>query len=474
MSKQEKVIEYFKQISEIPRQSKKEEKIREFLINWAISKNFQYKTDLIWNLVIYIPSTPDQINNEWIILQAHMDMICVKEPNSNHNFEIDPIEVFEESWFLKARNTTLGADNWIWIALALACSELGSHPALELLFTVDEEQGMSWASSLDSSLLNFKKIINLDSEEEYNLCISSAWWAKIEIVKEDLVFVEPKYNQYEIKILWFKWWHSWVEINKNRWNAIKFVLKFLEILSRKNFDYELVSINWWVADNVIPKECKLIIWTLNLSELSESLEIFIKYTKLIYDCPDLNFEITELKKKQKIISSKDAFNLINNISSFKIWVYSMSKHIPNLVETSCNLWVFELSEYWLKAQFMPRSSNVDYLKIILNWFQERSKTYYLKSNINSEYDWWEQDPNSPFVQSVFELYKKYFWDKAHLEAIHAWLECWMIVSKLWKWAEAISIWPNLFDVHSINERCEIESVWKIFNILKEFLANEKN
>lgn len=167
-------LAHFERISRIPRPSKHEERIRQYLTEWAWERGFETAADRVGNLVVRIPATADRLGEDPVILQSHMDMVCVKLPQSKHDFDTDPIEYHEEGGWIRANGTTLGADNGIGMALALASVEFASHPPLELLFTADEEQGMSGALGLDTRILTGKKVINLDSEDEGEICVSSA------------------------------------------------------------------------------------------------------------------------------------------------------------------------------------------------------------------------------------------------------------------------------------------------------------
>lgn len=470
---QSKIIDYFLQISKVPRESKKEEQIRNFLISWAILKEFEYKTDKIWNLVVYIPATIDKKNSETIILQSHIDIVCIKDSWIIHNFEIDSIDVYEEDWFLKAHWTTLWADDWIWMAISLACAELESHPALELLFTVDEEQWLWWVSHFDASLVKWRKIINLDNEDEHEICVSSAGWEWIEFLKKNIFSKKPTFDQYKIVINWFKWWHSWVDIEKNRWNAIKFMFDFLKSLKEiYPNDFEFVSLRWWQAGNAIPKECELIIWIKEIFPIKEILEKLVENTRTNYDCPKINYKIIKNIERFPVISTRlnTNYDFIDMFDDIKIWVYKMSKNILWLTETSVNLWVINAGSDWINILFMPRSSISESLCDIEKDLTEKWKKYWFEIILHEKFFGWQQDQESDFVKQIFEEYKKVYWDKAKVVAVHAGLECWILVSRIWKWTEAVSIWPTISNPHSPDEKCEINSIWNVFEILKSFLS----
>ncbi|EKE26057.1 MAG: aminoacyl-histidine dipeptidase [uncultured bacterium (gcode 4)] len=458
-----KTIENFKEISKYPRQSWKEWKIRDFLVSWALSKWLEYKIDKVWNLIVYVEATADKILSKTVILQSHMDMVCVKTENSSHDFDSDPIEIIEENWFLRAKDTSLWADNWVWIALSMSSVEFESHPPLELIFTVDEEMWMSWALWLDCNLLSWKRIINLDSENENEICISSAWWARLEISKK-LDYKVSKFPQYKIDIKWMKWWHSWVEIDKNHWNAVEI---FMEFFKTYGFSYEIGLIKSWTASNVITSQIEAVIWIPNIDIFKSLFKTYLETVKQKYDCSDISFNILKEESNLKVIEDVDL--LIESILNVKVWVYKMSNKIPDLVETSANLWILKIDDSWLRLNYSLRSSvNAD-LKVLIEKFKKIFEDLNYLVEIKEPYPGWQDDPEWELVTLASEEIRNVIWMKPEIIAVHAWLECWAIVAWLWIWAHAISIWANLFDIHSIKEKASVASIENMEKILENIL-----
>jgi dipeptidase D len=450
-----KAIENFRQISKIPRPSKKEEKIREFLVDWAIIKNMDYVIDQAWNLVIYVSWTPDKKDNAPVILQAHMDMVCVKTAESTHDFEKDPIEIIEENWIMRALDTSLWADNGVWVAIAMSMVDSESHPPLELVFTVDEEQWMSWVLNLDFNLLSAKTVINIDNENENEVCISSAGWARLEINKK-LDFKNPTFKQYSLVLSWMKWWHSWVEIDKNQGNAIIVLFNFL---SQYQGRFEIVSINSGVAINVIPSTISIVIWIEDIEDFNGELTLYLKDVMKIHDCPSLKTEIAESGSNLEVID--DTLELVEVFLNIKSGVYSMSSKIPSLVQTSMNLWILKTDEGALYAAYLPRSSvNLELWELIDSTISHFTDAGY--DIIKDEwYPGWQDDPDCELVNIAVSEISKQTLKTPNIIAIHAWLECGALVAWLWDWAHAIAIWPNMHDVHSTREWVEVASVEKI-------------
>lgn len=460
----EHVLKYFYEISSIPRPSNKEEKIRQYLVDWSEKNDLNYKIDTIWNLVVYIPSTDDKIWDETIILQSHIDMVCVKSEWYEHNFETDWLKLIEENWFIRALNTTLWADNGIWMAMMMASMHLESHPNLELIFTIDEEVGFSWVLDFDASLVSWRKIINLDTEDFGDVCISSAWWARI-YVDWPLDFKTLEINKYKITISGMKWWHSWADIDKNRGNAVYFWFEFFNSFL---WNFEIAEISWWTADNVIPSSSYAILWIEDLSDFEENLKNFVEIYKQNYDCLNLVYHIEKLDIDLSFIENK--WKLISSILWVNSGIYSMSDSIEWLVNTSINLWILKLLNWNLHITYLARSSINSELDELIENVKNNYEKYWLEVNINSRYPWWQENPDNEIVQTVFKSYQKYC-DNPKIVAYHAWLECWILTAKISDWCQAVSIWPTITWAHTIEEKVEISSIQIVCLVLEDILKN---
>jgi dipeptidase D len=266
-----------------------------------------------------------------------------------------------------------------------------------------------------------------------------------------------------------KWWHSWVEIEKNRWNTI---FSFLNFLNTYSWDFEIFEIKWWVADNAIPKELDVIISVENEKYFREELDLFLEKIKNTFDAPEIFYNLEILSTEgfnplNKSIQKTNFKKLIKPIFNTQIWVLKMSKNIENLVQTSNNLWIFNIENNKLKITYSPRSSEIDDLEKI------KSKIIYNFENFNikiwEQYPWWEENPESEFIKEILEIYKKENNWKAKIVAYHAWLECWALVKKLWWTIKAISLWPTIKNAHTTSEMCELNSVEIIWKILTKYL-----
>lgn len=459
-----KTLSYFHQITQYPRPSKQEAKIRNFLISWADQKWLESLVDKTGNLVVYVPSKNSD-SRETVILQAHMDMVCVKTPESTHDFLNDPIETYEKDGWLYARGTTLGADNGIGLALAMAAVDFESHPALELVFTIDEEAGMSGIEGLDFSLLSGKKVINLDSEDEDEITISSAGGIGVIATKKLEYTKNTGIQKYTLKITGMQGGHSGVEIHKNRGNAIVALLEFITTCPTIETLYD---IKWGVACNVIPSKAEAIVTVADIADFTTQIELFLEDMKKRFDCPGISYAL--LQNNDQISPILDGKKLAQDIHIIKTGVYAMSQKIPDLVETSMNLGTIKIENGVLEIVYLARSSvNADLYKVF-----DETKAHFLAQEYEVAHDrgylGWQDDPDSLLLQVVREETEKVIGKPPKVVAIHAGLECGAMVSGLGEWVNALSIGPNVREVHSVNEHVEIASIEKMERVLEGILG----
>jgi len=461
-----KTIDYFKEISKIPRCSGHEGNIGSWIISWALEKGYQSKKDEVWNIVVLVPATVWMEDCETVVLQSHIDMVCVKWNNSSHDFVNDWIEIIEEDWFLKANNTTLWADNGIWVAMWLVASGFEKHPRLELFCTVDEEKGMTWALELKSGFLSWTKMINIDTEHEGEIIIGSAGWAIIDINTE-FSLEDWELEQYKINISWLKWWHSWLEIDKSKWNVVDCLIQFLEKIW---WDVEFYNINSWIAENIISKELETIVWIENNSEIEQKIIEFKKEYIEKYEEDWIKISIEKVEFDWKTIWNINSNKIINAIKKSYSWVYDYSDIIDWLVKTSQNLWIIKLDNWELEIRYLVRSfSDLEIDKLIRQ--KEKNFWEFTSVIVDNKYPGWEENKNSQLLKIVVESYKKITNTNVLFNWIHAWLECWAIADKMVENSEIVSIGPNIYWAHTENEKCEIRSVRVLLEILEDILKN---
>ncbi|MCX6825505.1 MAG: beta-Ala-His dipeptidase [candidate division SR1 bacterium] len=460
----QKVRDYFKHITTIPRPSGNEEKIRERLIDWASKNSFNYKIDSIGNVVIYLPASPGYEEKDVVILQGHMDMVCVKAPTSTHDFFKDPLQTYEEDGWLKAKDTTLGADNGIALAMMLAIVE-HPHPALELFFTVDEERGLTGALNFDTSLLSGKYLINLDTEDEGEICISSSGGARVDCIHQ-LEFEAIKYPSYELKIVGLQGGHSGVDIHLNRGNAI---VALLDIIHSYAGSLQVIEIHGGQADNAIPTDSKAVLAVEDIEKFDKHVLSYIHNYKKKYEAGSLSYSITpHIGDHPAIKNHSDFLSVLLNIPD---GVRTMSEGVDGLVESSVNLGMFITADSKFNITYAPRSSDNKKLGGLVDELHTQHGSIGGVVSTRSRYPGRYQNPNDALVQLVKKHYEDVLQSPIKIVAYHAGLECGALVGKLGTHVQSVSFGPTIKHPHSINEKVYIPSVDRVYQVLKKILIN---
>lgn len=457
-------LKYFEELSKIPRCSKNESAAIARVKKWADKKWYSNKIDELWNILVVVPATSWYEDKQTVVLQSHIDMVCVKTPDSKHDFNSDAIKIVEKDGFWYWDNTTLWADNGIWLAMAMAASHLTRHAKLELFFTVDEEQWMSWAIELKEWFVNGSILINLDSEDEWEITIWSAWGSRIEI-KWNYESKESKLNAYDFKISWIKWGHSWVEIHKSLWNAID---AFFKLLDELDVDFQLGKVNAWIAENVIPKELTASICMWDIYDLGDKVNKFVSYYKKEYNEPNFNIQFSILDNFIDTISSEISSKIKDAIILAKSWVYNKSREIDDFVLTSQNLWIIKIDNWSVELQYLSRSSIEDELDFLISQ-KNIAFSNFMDVKAKDPNPGWAESIDSDLIKTVQKSYEKITKKPVRLIWVHAWLECGAIINKMPSGSKAVSIWPNIFWAHTVNERCELRSVWILCDVLEDIL-----
>ncbi|MCC3869434.1 aminoacyl-histidine dipeptidase [Terrisporobacter mayombei] len=467
------VFKYFEEISQVPRGSGDEERISEFLVNFAKELNLEVVQDEHLNVIIRKPATAGYENCPGVILQGHMDMVCEKNKDVNHDFEKDPIDLRIVDDMIYANGTTLGADNGIAVAMSmavLASSDL-AHPALEVLVTSNEEAGMTGANGLDGSLLKGKYIINLDSEEEGFLLVSCAGGNR-SYVTLPLTYknIEDNKQAFMIEVKGLLGGHSGMDIVKQRANSNVTMGRILNLL---DVDFDLVEVNGGSKNNAIPRECEAIVAVnkdqaetlkANVAKIEEILKNEFKTTD-----PGLEVVVKEATADKAITDECKAkvMLLLNFIPN---GIQTVSKDIEGLVESSSNLGVVKTENDVMSFESAVRSS-VATLRENLN-----KKTKMLCDTVNANfentdgYPAWEYAKDSKLEELCVDVYEKLAGKKPVITAIHAGLECGLLLDKM-PGCEAISMGPDMFEVHTPNEHLSIPSVKNVYEFLLAVLKS---
>lgn len=473
------VFKYFAEICQVPRPSKREEKIIAYLKTFAQEHNLEIKTDEAGNILIKKPATPGKENLQTVVLQSHVDMVCEKNNDVQHNFLTDPIETEIVGEWMKAKGTTLGADNGIGVAteLAILADNTLVHGPLECLFTVDEETGLTGAFALKEGFMNADILLNLDSEDEGELFIGCA--GGIDSVAEfhyTEVDVPAKHFFFKVEVKGLKGGHSGADIHLGRGNANKILNRFLSQMEKsyKNQFY-LCEINGGNLRNAIPREAY------SLFALPESAKHDVRASLNIFAAeienelsvvePDIKIVLESEATRAKAIDPDTTSRLLAALYACPHGVYAMSQDLPGLVETSTNLASVKMKpEQVIRIETSQRSSILSSRDDMANTV--RTVFALAKAQISSGdgYPGWKPNPHSAILEVAAASYKRLFATDALVKAIHAGLECGLFLNK-YPTLDMISFGPTLIGVHSPDEQMHIPSVDKFWHHLLDVLAN---
>lgn len=476
--KPEKVFNFFEEISAIPRGSKKEEQISAYLANFGRSRGLETIQDEALNVIIKKDATPGYEDVPAIIIQGHMDMVWEKNLDTEFDFEKEGLKLLIDGDFIKAKGTTLGADNGIAVAFALAVLDSNDipHPKLEVLITSDEETGMSGVMALDGNLLEGKYLFNVDTEEEGEIYVSCSGGNRttltIPVTYTDAV-LDSFYN---ISVRGLFGGHSGMEIQLQRGNSNKIMGRILKAISDE-LTINLIEINGGSKTNAIPREGDVLI-SVAKKDIETLNEILADVTKDIAEelrVSDAGVKITmtEGTKTSKVMDLDTTKRVINTLFLYPNGVQRMSLDIEGLVETSLNLGVLTTEDAGVVLQSAIRSS-VDAAKALLT---KEVETLAMISGAKFEqgatYPAWKFNPNSKLQGMALEVHEKSTGKKAGIKAIHAGLECGLLSEKL-PHCDMISFGPNMFDVHTPEEKLSISSVENVWNYFLDLLKSSKD
>ncbi|WP_066720606.1 aminoacyl-histidine dipeptidase [Clostridium sp. Marseille-P299] len=471
------VLKYFTEISAVPRGSYNNQGISDYIVNFAKEHGLRYVQDEALNVIIYKDATKGYENHEPVIIQGHMDMVCVKAEDVSHDFTKEGIELLVDGDYLHANKTTLGGDDGIAVAfgLALLADNTISHPALEVLITTDEETGMDGAKALDPSLLKGKYMINVDSEDEGTVLVGCAGGLRL-YGELPLKRIEESGVEATITIGGLKGGHSGAEIHHYRTNATLLLARVLMKL-KEEFQFSLVSMFGGTKDNAIPSyaEAKLVLSMEQKNELIDCIGKLEEMYKKELEGEEPNLYIkgslgneTKAMVLHPTSFEKMLFLLIQAPNGVQV----MSSNVEGLVESSLNLGIFEVQEENAVFHFSIRSSVSSYKDYL------RDKLIYLfdflgaHSDANSEYPAWEYQKESPFRDMVSKVFEKEYGYEPKLLAIHAGLECGIISEKI-PGIEIVSIGPDMKDIHTPKERLSISSSIRVYKFVEKLLEEMK-
>lgn len=461
----ERVFHYFEEISHIPHASTNTKLIADYLVEFARTHGLRYTRDAADNVIIRKPATPGYEDKPTVIFQGHTDMVADKIAGCNIDMEKDGLEIYRDGDYIKARGTTLGGDDGVAVAYALALLESSDieHPEFEALFTSDEEIGLIGAAALDASVLKGKLMVNIDSDEEGVFTVGCAGGVRVDI---DLDFQRestPSQNLYRISVSGLVGGHSGTEIDKNRANAIK-VLS--DIIGNAN-DIKLVDICGGNADNAIPRfvECTVAIEDATFIEKKLIPATIERYKETE---PDIKIGFEKLSESALAITSTDSAKIFNLIKKMPTGVYKMSVDIPGLPETSSNLGIIKSEASRVKLSISVRSSKNSEKIVLCEKIRDISGEYGASVSERGAYPAWEYKKGSKLCELMRRVYLDMYSEEPKIVTIHAGLECGIFSEKI-PGLECVSIGPNNRDIHTPDERLSISSTARVWEYLKRVL-----
>lgn len=465
----------FADLNAVPRPSKKEERVIEFIKNFGNNLNLPTEVDEVGNVVIRKPATAGMENRKKVVLQAHLDMVHQKNNDTKFDFDTQGIEMYVDGDWVRAKGTTLGADNGLGVATMMAILESDDieHPAIEALFTIDEETGMTGAKGLDPNMLEGDILLNLDTEEDDEIGIGCAGGvditAKMDYEEEK---VPESYRFYEIKVKGLMGGHSGMDIIKGLANANKLMNRLL--INTSAFKLRISEIDGGGLRNAIPRES---VSKFALPETEEEsfrkefekrvTEIKAEYASLE---PNMNISLGRITSEEKVMNLDTQEKILRALAAAHNGVYRMSPDIEDLVETSNNIANVTIKNGKAEIKCLTRSSVESTKDDLAGSLRAAFELAGFEVNLSGEYPGWAPNMDSAILKTLDEIYQNLHGEKADIAACHAGLECGIIGSH-YPEMDMISFGPTIRGAHSPDERASISSAQKYWKFLLEVLKN---
>ena len=473
------VWKHFDAIRQIPRPSKHEERVAEHVVGWARAQGLEVKRDGAGNVLVKVPATRGHEKAPVIVLQGHLDMVPEKNSDVTFDFMEDAIQVRTVGDYVYATGTTLGSDNGVGVSAAMAVAEdpKAVHGPLELLFTVDEETGLTGAMQLDPKLLSGRTLINLDTEEDAALYIGCAGGADTHAAfsvtrEESLKGTIPV----RISVRGLRGGHSGVDVHENRGNAVKFLVRTLNALRSKGIEFGIVSIAGGSKHNAIPREADAVV-RVAIAEESAVVGAVGEYARVLKEefgeiDPNQRVECVTLQDaadNRKVWIRFDNERILDALLACPHGVLAMSRAVPGLVETSNNLAVVATEGDAVKVTTSSRSSVMPALRATTEQVAAALRLGGAEVETKDGYPGWKPNPESPVLNTALKVFEREFGAKPAVKAIHAGLECGLIGEK-YPGMDMVSMGPQIESPHSPDERVQISTVGRFYTFLKVTLA----
>uniref|UniRef100_UPI0039A48D4D aminoacyl-histidine dipeptidase n=1 Tax=Ornithobacterium rhinotracheale TaxID=28251 RepID=UPI0039A48D4D len=464
---------FFADLNAVPRPSKKEEKVRQFMKDFGQKLGLETKEDAIGNVVIKKPATPGMEDRKTLILQSHLDMVHQKNNDTVFDFNTQGIEMEIKDGWVTAKGTTLGADNGLGVAaiMAILDSKDIAHPAIEALFTIDEETGMTGAKKLDGSNFEGKILLNLDTEEDNEIGIGCA--GGVDVSGEGTYDLTPTVSEemsLKISVKGLNGGHSGMEIHKGLGNANKILAKLIAAISD---DYKIHAIDGGGLRNAIPREATATLVMLDISKAEREVEdkAWKIKEKLSHIDPNLTVLIEADDKEPKdSMTVEDSKKFIKMLNELHNGVFKMSEDVEGLVEASNNVARVIINNGKASVYCLTRSSVEESKEAVVRQLTAALSKAGLKVSLDGDYPGWAPNPKSEILAELVEQYKKLFNEEPNVAACHAGLECGIIAEHI-PGLDMVSFGPTILGAHSPEEKANIESVQKFWTFLLAILKD---
>ena len=473
------ILSHFEQISRIPRRSGREDKISRWFQDWAAGRDYPVKKDAAGNLCIAVAASTGCERAPVVIIQGHMDMVCEKTRNSSHDFDKDPIRFVQDGDWLKADQTSLGADNGIALALAMAVAEDESvvHPPLELLFTVDEESGLTGATKLDADIISGQVLLNIDSEEEGVFTVGCAGGKDVRMrLTLDTAACPRGHLAGDVIVRGLSGGHSGIDIHKRRANANCLLARAL-LTAMNGAQVRLVSIKGGTVHNAIARDAVACICCDpdSVPKIKERIASLAKAVQREYESIEPKMELvfrpsTDAKPQKDALTVESSRKVVQLLMSLPHGVSGMCSDMPSVVETSNNLATVALEGKNVELLSSQRSSVMSRLQEITSRVESIASLAGAQSSVTNSYPAWQPDMTSPLLARCRSVYKDLFNTDPEVQIIHAGLECGIIGAKK-QTMQMISFGPIIENPHSPDERLYVPSVGNVWDFLVGLLKS---
>ena len=461
------VFHFFREICAIPHGSGNTKAISDYLVAFAKERSLSCIQDKLNNVLIFAPASQGYEDHPPVIVQGHMDMVCAKDPDSSHDFETDGLELRTDGQFLYANGTTLGGDDGIAVAYALALLDSKDipHPPLEVVITVDEETGMYGAAGVDLSMLKGRMLLNIDSEEEgiFTVACAGGCRSTLRLPLERRAVYGPCI---ELRIEGLRGGHSGMEINRNRCNANKAMGELLSRIQEK-VRLCLTSLTGGSADNAISfsARAKAVAMSMDLEPINEIVEQFQAEIRREYDEPNAQIIASNVDALGgNALTAQSTSQVVALLCAAPNGVQAMCAAMPELVQTSLNLGVMAIEGDWLRLTFSVRSSVNEEKQALLEKLRQLAQFHGAQYSQAGDYPAWEYKEDSVLRPVLVEVYREMFRKEPQVVSIHAGLECGLLGEKL-PGLDSVSLGPNMYDIHTSREKLDIASAQRTWEFL---------